>query len=274
MSDTRVAELRKELDTLARENRFADMVPKARQLVETYEYMCCGRGESPEYVQALDQLGALYRNLGRYEDALETYKKVEEEAASCFGPADPSFATVLDNIAGLYWMTGRYEEAEQYCRRALEIYTRTVGPQHVLAVTVLNTLGIIRRQQGRFDEALDYFNRALEHLAGSEHRNEIATTYANMASVNLQQGQLEAARDNTDKALRIYNEVAGPDSMLAVGALQNLAAIHLRLGETEQAVDEFEKVYAKAVTMFGPDGSNTRVVAKNLAYARSLLEEA
>ena len=75
----------------------------------------------PTRRQALDNLGDLYRAMGKYakaepllQEALRIYRKV-------LGPEHPDTVTSLDNLAGLYWTMGEYAKAEPLFQEALRI---------------------------------------------------------------------------------------------------------------------------------------------------------
>ena len=100
----------------------------------------------PNHIPALNELGRLYANSRRAEEAEETFRKALE--------IDPNHIPALNELGRLYANSGRAEEAEETFRKALEI-----DPNNIPA---LNELGRLYANSGRAEKAEETFRKALE----------------------------------------------------------------------------------------------------------------
>jgi Flp pilus assembly protein TadD len=135
---------------------------------------------NPRHAQGLNNLGAAYCKVGRYQEAENCFRRAIDAK-----PNDPEAYNNLGNA--LRWM-GRTDEAETLLRRALKLNPRYLDARtnlgtflafhgrareaqtylkKVLKFTphsadALHGLGHIAALEGRFNEAESQFNRALE----------------------------------------------------------------------------------------------------------------
>ena len=72
---------------------------------------------------SLNNLAALYKSQGKYEQAEPLYKRSLAIVEKALGPDHPNVATSLENLATLYRATKRDEEAEKLEQRATAIRT-------------------------------------------------------------------------------------------------------------------------------------------------------
>jgi tetratricopeptide (TPR) repeat protein len=102
--------------------------------------------EHPDVARDLNNLAALLRAQGKYDEAEPLYRQSlaikrkvcaihfaassRDHSCKVLGEEHPSVATSLNNLAGLLKNTGRSKEAYLYGRQALAIETRALGPNH------------------------------------------------------------------------------------------------------------------------------------------------
>jgi tetratricopeptide (TPR) repeat protein len=70
---------------------------------------------------SLNNLAALYRAQGKYDQAEPLYKRALAILEKALGPEHPDVATVLGNYAALLEKTNRQAEAEKLRQRAAKI---------------------------------------------------------------------------------------------------------------------------------------------------------
>ena len=78
------------------------------------------------YLSALNNLGLVYQDLKRYDEARELHQQVLAVLEKK-GKRDSVYATTLNNLASVAMATGRYEEAERYLEETLALYERDRG---------------------------------------------------------------------------------------------------------------------------------------------------
>lgn len=176
--------------------------------------------------EAWNNLGYLYRTMGRYEDAVAAYREAvaiwrrmedeETEGTRKFG-LRAQHANVLNNMAWALAWTGQFEQALRTCQDALEM-RRELGPKGPVAFS-LNTFGLIQtkadqphRAERACQEALNIFSRleqprgfGLALTALSEARRRKAELEA-LYSVKEQQTLLDKAVEYAEKAEEIFKE--------------------------------------------------------------------
>ena len=170
---------------------------------------------------------ALYRILGRQDEAIELYKQVVS--------LDPLRARSYSSLAGQLYFAGRYDEALAMLQRALELNPQKEGDHHIW--------GLILLAQGHPQQALTeverepreiwkLFGRALAYQALG--RSQDSVTALNQLVIKHHQdsayqiAEVYAYRGETDKAfewlLRAYQQRDG--GMLSVKADPLLRSLH------------------------------------------------
>ena len=131
----------------------------------------------PTHIEAYNNLGLLYQEMGEFEKAQEAYQKSIE--------INPRYEKAYNNIGILFLTQGREEEALEAFQKAL-----TLNPKN--AESHIN-LGILHKKRGQPHKAIESYQRALsiEPLQGEAHYN-----------IGLLYEQLE----NLDQALYHYQE--------------------------------------------------------------------
>jgi tetratricopeptide (TPR) repeat protein len=92
---------------------------------------------------ALDNLGVLLYQSGRYDEALKVYEQALPIHREIFGSEHPEMATILNNIGRVALITGRIDEAEPLLRSSLAMVEKFEGENHVNLVPRLNSLAMI-----------------------------------------------------------------------------------------------------------------------------------
>ena len=140
----------------------------------------------PQFVEAANDLGALYYVQSRYEDSL----RVLEQARII----EPESAPVLANLCANMMATGRYPEAEGMARRALAVDPGAVRTRYLY--------GLSRASQKKYDGETQTL---LEESAQS-------IPHANLALANLYRakGDLGATRAALEKYLAVQKSKQDP----------------------------------------------------------------
>ncbi len=144
------------------------------------------------YLSALNNLGLVYQDLKRYEEA----ERLHREALAVLDKTkkrNAVYATTLNNLASVAMAAGRYREAEDFLGQTLEVYAETGGMESVLYLTGLNNLGAACFMAGEYGRAEQYFSQALaliEQVLGADHP-DWARTSKNLARTR---EKLEAER--------------------------------------------------------------------------------
>jgi len=163
--------------------------------------------------QSLNNLAALYRTQGKYEQTEPLYQRALAIIEEQLGPDHSDTARCLNNLALLYYTQGQYEQAEPLSQRALAIFEQQLGPDHPDTAKSLNNLAELYRTQGKYEQAEPLLQRALaitEQQLGPDHP-DTARSLNNLALLYYTQGQYEQAEPLYQRALAITERQLGPD---------------------------------------------------------------
>lgn len=181
--------------------------------------------------QALNNLGVIYRDQGKYPDALNYYLrslKIIEETGN-----KRAYATSLNNIGVIYNYQGELQKALDYFSKALKI-REDIEDKKGIAMS-LTTIGVVYKKQGNYPQALDYYFRALKISEEIDDKYGIATALNNIGNIYHDQGDYTKARENDLRTLKI-NEEIGNKYGVAVCFI-NIGSTYLQTGNTKLAIE-------------------------------------
>ena len=186
----------------------------------------------------LNNIGLVYDDQGRYEEALAYYQQALAIAREVGDRAEEG--TTLHNIGGVYHAQGRYEEALAYHQQALAI-AREVGDRAGEGTT-LTSIGLVYHAQGRYEEALGYYQQALAIRREVGDRAGEGVTLNNIGGVYDNQGRYEEALEYYQQALAIAREVG--DRAEEGRSLNNIGGVYHAQGRYEEALEYLQQALA------------------------------
>jgi tetratricopeptide (TPR) repeat protein len=101
--------------------------------------------------RALNALGVVYKDTGRYDAAAAAYGEALDLATPADGSEGSCVAALLHNLAGLAHVQGNPHRAATLATRAVRLHERQFGPDHHLVAQDLAVLGAALLDQGRAD---------------------------------------------------------------------------------------------------------------------------
>ena len=81
----------------------------------------------PDLAQSYNNIGGVYFDQGKYEEALKLYYKALEIAEKVLDPLHPELATIYGNIGFAYKGMKNYEKALEYLEKALPGFIKHYG---------------------------------------------------------------------------------------------------------------------------------------------------
>ena len=166
---------------------------------------------NPNHVSSLNNLGALFKELGDIQNAKNYYEKVIE--------IDPNHKNSLNNLGGLFQELEEYQKAINFLEKTIEI-----DPCYTDAY---NNLGIVFKELGENQKAINYYKKAIE----------IDSNFVN-AHYNL--GILFKDLREHQKAKNCYEKVVKINPNHA-NAHNNLGTVSFDLGENQKAINYYKK---------------------------------
>ena len=148
---------------------------------------------------SLNSLGMIADMQGRYRDALS----FEHEAMAIYREAGDraGIGEVHFSIGSVYFYLGNYTEALKHYEEAFAVATETGNGQFL--GRVVSGMGSVYSAAGRLDLAGELYRKCLEIARASKQKTEIVWALNNLASLEIQRGELAAARAYAEEALAI-----------------------------------------------------------------------
>ncbi|HEY6554360.1 MAG TPA: serine/threonine-protein kinase, partial [Vicinamibacteria bacterium] len=222
-------------------------------------------GQPLTRARLMEAIGAVYMNLGLYDQALALLQQALALRKSA-GASDVERASSLHNLATLHHHKEAYALAEPLYREALGIRERALGPMHPDVATTLNQLAALRRAQGDFDEAVPLYRRALaisEKALGPDHP-DVGAILNNLAVLYRLKGDFARAEPLFRRDLEISEKALGANHPDLATSLNNLAVLYHETGDDDRAAPLFERSLAMCEKAMGPDHAEVAITLANL----------
>jgi len=119
--------------------------------------------DHPDVAASYNNIAIIYKNQGKYEEALELYTKSLDIKTRIYGGDNhPDVAASYTNIGVVYCRQGQYERVLEYYQKALEINIKVSGQDHPDVAKSFNNIGLVYEKKGDLENALVQFQKALE----------------------------------------------------------------------------------------------------------------
>jgi tetratricopeptide (TPR) repeat protein len=211
--------------------------------------------DSPSTMSAIQHLGELYKEEGRYPEARKALAQVVAERERIVGKDHPEVAAALSDLANVYRAEGSLDEAKKMYDRALAIRLAALGPDHPEVGNSYNNLGNYFADKGDYVAARTVYARALaiyEKAFGADNV-EIMATLVNLGGVLNTLGDHAGARKQYERALRLSEAAYGPDHPEMAGVLNNLGVVANDERRFSDALSYYERAMAITVKAYGPE---------------------
>ncbi|MCQ4635151.1 tetratricopeptide repeat protein [Anaerovorax odorimutans] len=222
-------------------------------------------------VAVSNELGGLCRATGELDRAKALYKNVLDNLEKMGLAATEHYATALINTADVHINAKEHRQALELFLKAQQILKDCgLGGDYRMAA-LCNNISAIYRETGEFAKAEQALDIAFHIIKGlPQYKGELATTYTNLAELQIRQNKLEMAKESLIEAIKIFEEETG-------GKDVHYSAANASLGEVffwEKNYREAEKYYTKALQLIERDFGRTpyyELVSRNLERVRQHL---
>ncbi|AGL19167.1 BTAD domain-containing putative transcriptional regulator [Actinoplanes sp. N902-109] len=214
--------------------------------------LCRRHGDLAILRQALNDLGLMAHNLGRYGDAIASFEEAIGLARRLRHRSGELMTTVNAALSEVY--RGRSERAETICRDALTALadlrddTTTAYARYVLGLALFN--------QHRYADARSWFTRCLELCTAAGLRVQEARARYRLADALRAAGDLAAALDTARQAVDQCRHHS--DERDQAYAYTVLARAQHALGEHRAARDNLRTAHAMFDRLGLPEAAATR----------------
>jgi len=227
----------------------------------------------------LNELGSLYRFMGRYKEALSIFMNSLNLSSQVLGLEHPDTLTSMNNLANLYDSMGQYDNALPLNTSALELRKKVLGPEHPDTLTSMNNLANLYDSIGQYEKALPFYTSALElrkKVLGPEHPDTL-TSMNNLANLYYSLGHYEDSLPIYKETLILREKVLGLEHPNRLTTLSNLAILLCSMGKLEEALPYLQETLDLRKKILGSEHPDTLGTMNNLAIllcSMGKLEEA
>ena len=221
-----------------------------------------------EDVAAIDSnIGDMYAALGRYDEAVFSYRKSINMYKSIIGDNHMKVAYVYTSLAELFVTIGKHRDAKIHCESAVRIYGHpNAGYLPGELASGLADIARVYINMNEREKALMFLQRAFEVLDG------IPGHQADVVGIEGQLGVLYYSLERFEESFMAFKDAilklreAGQDRSPLLGMLLNQMALTcIGLDEIEQAAKALEEAKTIFEGVSGPHHNDTLAVSSNLA---------
>ena len=217
---------------------------------------------NPDYANSLNNLGALYFEIGDFKAAEPYCKQTLEIYKQALGEEHPDYANSLNNLGMLYFDMGNYKDAEPYYKKALEIRKQALGVGHPDYASSLINLGVLYWRMGDYKATEPLYKQALDIIKqtlGEEHP-DYAMCLNNLGVLYKDMGDYKAAEPYYKKALEIRKQALGVGHPDYASSLNNLGNLYTEMGNYKAAEPHYKQaleIRKQALGEVHPDYANS-----------------
>lgn len=193
--------------------------------------------------KTLMNLSNAYDRMGKASESIDYADRALQAGEKAYKPDDAELLKQMQFVSSLYLKDARYAEAQALLERIIAQGDKVLTP--IGLASIRSNLALIYRSQGRMKDAERINRQALGAFQQELGPDDFHTAAAliNLGGNNIDNGNLEEARINTEKGLAILEKTFGGDHLHPSTARAQLALIEWKSGKKEEA----EKMYKAAL---------------------------
>lgn len=250
---------------LYKAGRYKEAIAIAERSLQLREKAC--GPEHRDIATGLNNLAALYQQLGALDKALPLYERAFHIFEKTLGPNHPKTATSISNLALLHKAMGAYDRALALQQQAFNIREKVLGWDHPDTASSLNSLAGIYEDMGAYEQALSLYQQALqigEKTLGTDHP-DFAIFINNLANLHMIMGTYDKALALYQGTLQIQEKALGSDHPYTANTLNNMAGLYNSMGNYEKALLLLQRALEIREKTLGTEHPDTAVSLNNLA---------
>ncbi len=193
----------------------------------------------PNYIPAINNLGVIYKLLGRYDDALRVYTEAESIVKRESGTTSSELAYLYMNIGIIYNQKQDFELALQYLNFAENIF-HDANIVSNRSTKVYNNLGNSYFGMNEWRLALQSYMQAIE-LKKEINATGLHIAYANCASIYEKLSMPDSASIYYNYSIQAKIAEFGADNFHLINTYNNYGVLLKNIGENELAFDYYTK---------------------------------
>lgn len=183
-----------------------------------------GEAEGTDAAYCLNDLAGIFNRAGKFDEALELYKRSADIRRKQFGDQSDELAKCYSNIGMTYRDKDMLDSARFYFEKALLIRQVAKDNECGSLASSYVDMGLIERREGHAHKALEYYYMALPLIreCGGEVSRPMVELCNSLGSANLDADSLDTAYEWYLKALDITRKLYGEDHPAVATVLDNI----------------------------------------------------
>ena len=190
-----------------------------------------------EYARAKINIGEIYKSQGKYKLSFETFQEALDYSTKHNFIGFKS--SIFESLGDLNITIKEYQTAEKNYTKAVE-YARRLSNNNRLIIA-LDKLGQLNQELLNYDIALKYYNEALNVATTSRAYVLEAKVRTNLASLNLQQKDINEALTNINIALNQFQKLKVKDDLDKAFIIA--AKTHTELNHKKESKNYYKRAY-------------------------------
>jgi serine/threonine-protein kinase len=188
--------------------------------------------------KALGNLGLLYREQGREQDAIKVLERSLAIRMRTEGPDSSIVAGAKKDLSHLYRAVGQLDTAQRYAEEALAIRQKIFSPNDRSIADTLESLAQIAQSRGDPARARELYERSIATFERSQPADDQGLAYAvrNFATFLFGEGETKEAVRLYERAVALRRKAFGDRNRSVAESWQDLARGRLALHDVSGAL--------------------------------------
>lgn len=233
-----------------------------------------------DLADSLNKQADLFRLQDRLEESEKAYREALrlEQDSGTSPQARAAVATSLHGLGYVLANAGRYAEAEKNLRAALDLQQKLYPSPSAEIARTYKDLGFTAERGGDLNAALSLLTQAVSmqrQLHGSELHPDLDQAIDELAGVNQQRGEYDAAERLFRESLAMKHRLYGSKHPEVALALENLASALQDKGDLAGAEPLYQQALVMSRELLGESHPDVAALLHNLAslqYDRGSVE--
>jgi len=218
---------------------------------------------------AYNILGINYHRLGKYDKAINYFKKAFLICLEKLGEKSLFGITFLINIAYNHLLNGDVQKAIEYNKRALETNSKFY-PKHVNASVICNNIGECYLQNKDYEQAFVYAEMAFNYQKDKPNSGIKGSVVRDLGNCYFKTGNSIKAIECFKEASQIYSESVGANHPYNIEVSNKIGLAFLEINKSDEAIKIYEKTIENNCQEF-IFSSNYQLPNETNFYSKNLL---
>lgn len=239
---------------------------EAEIYIEEQIYLALSDNRNDDAIALYNEQIGYFRDCGKFDNAVESCKRVLELIKNCNYENTPFHATTLLNIANAYRACGRFEESFSSYETVKNIYDMNPETDSTLYASYYNNISLLYQETGNYEMACECQKKALEIVANTDDVQKIAISKTNLAVSYIRLGKIDEAENLVKDAMKCFCGLS-PSDFHYSAALSAMGDIEFYRNKYDSAAEYYEMALAETELHMGRNNFFD-IISENMKLAK------